>query len=365
MKKRIFALAIAAVMAMSLVACGGGSEKETTVADETTAATTAEAEETTAAEAEETTAAAADDELDSSEQLAKLETVKPNKEGFKLGLALGWRDEFGSKLEAAIMAEAEALGLSVTSVDANSNANTQIGQIQQFSGQGMDAIVTKLVSTDMGPEILNAAGDVPVAFVNINPDEDLTGTGSTKVGSNNLEAGSLQGEFLADYFTEKGVDNVRFVMMQGTQGLSYTTERTNGAQNALKAVFPNAELIYDGVGEYDRAEAQNMMQTFLGTSKEFDAVICNNDEMAIGCISAMESAGLDPKEIPVVGIDGTVTGLDSMASGGIAMTVYQDAVGQGATAVKAAVALANGDDVDANIYVPFLPITPDNMADFQ
>ncbi|MGI6546585.1 MAG: substrate-binding domain-containing protein [Fastidiosipilaceae bacterium] len=361
MKKRIFALAIAAVMAVSLVACGGGSKEETTVAEKTTAA----AEETTAADAEETTAAAADDELDSSAQLAKLESVKPNKEGFKLGLALGWRDEFGSKLEAAIEAEAKALGLSVTSVDANSNANTQIGQIQQFAGQGVDAIVTKLVTTDMGKEVLAAAGDVPVAFVNINPDDDLTGTGSTKVGSNNLEAGSLQGEFLADFFTKKGVDNVRYVMMQGTLGLSYTTERTNGSQDALKAVFPNAEMVYDDTGEYDRAKAQNKMQTFLGTGKEFDAVICNNDEMAIGCIVAMEAVGIDPQEVPVVGIDGTPAGLDSMESGGISMTVYQDAVGQGSTAVRAAVALANGDDVNSNIYVPFIPITPDNMAEFK
>lgn len=356
MKKRLIALVTTAIMLFSLGACGKETE-ETTTAEATTSKIESSVSETVGSEDKA-------NDSDSSAQLAKLAEVKPNGK-YKMGLALGWRDEFGSKLEAAITAEAKKLGVEIISVDASNNANTQISQIQQFSGQGLDAAIVKLVTTDMGLQVIDAAGDMPVVFVNINPVEDLSGKNATKIGSNNLEAGRLQGEFLADYFTEKGVEKVRYVMMQGTLGLSYTTERTEAAQEALKKVFPNAEKVLDVTGEYDRAKGQNQMQTFLGTAEEFDCVICNNDEMAIGVVSAMESAGLNPQEIPVVGIDGTPAGLDSMEANGISMTVYQDANGQGANAVRAAVAFANGDDVEPEINVPFLKITPDNMAEFR
>ncbi|MGI6546583.1 MAG: hypothetical protein ACOX2M_09260 [Fastidiosipilaceae bacterium] len=58
---------------------------------------------------------------------------------------------------------------------------------------------------------------------------------------------------------------------------------------SLPFQIPNAEMLHDDTGEYDRARAQNKMRTFLGTNREFDCVFANNDEMAIGCVPAMRS----------------------------------------------------------------------------
>lgn len=364
MKRRIIAIGIALVMALSLAACAGKSSEPSSATEETSGAPGIE-ETTTEETAEESeTAQTSMEQADSSAMLDYLKDVKPERD-LQIGLSLGHRDEFGSKLEAAIVAEAERLGVKIVTVDANNSSNTQMSHIQQFSGQGVDAIVAKLVTTDMGPQVIKAAEGIPVAFVNITPVEDLTGTGCTKVGSRETEAGKFQGDFIGNYFKEKGAENVRYVMMRGTLGLSFTTDRSDSAEAALKAIFPNAEMVHDDTGEYDRAKAQNKMQTFLGTNREFDCVFANNDEMAIGCVLAMRQSGLDTGEILVVGIDGTPNGLDSMADGGLAMTVYQDANKQGQTAIQAAIAMANGDEVDAEIVVPFLPITPDNMEDFR
>lgn len=184
------------------------------------------------------------------------------------------------------------------------------------------------------------------------------------MGSNELEAGRFQGEFLANYFNEKGVDKVNYVMMQGTLGLGHTTDRTAAAHEYIGKGKFQATCIYEDTAEYDRAKAQNKMQTFIGTGQAFDAVICNNDEMALGCIEAMKSAGLDLSQIPVVGIDATPAGLTAMQAGDLAMTVFQDAAGQGASGIRAAIKLANGETVPPRIYVPFVAVTPQNMGDY-
>ena len=150
-------------------------------------------------------------------------------------------------------------------------------------------------------------------------------------------------------------------MMQGTLGLQNTTQRTNAAMETLEASDINFECIYQDTAEWDRAKAQNKMQTFLGTGQEFDFVICNADEMALGCIEAMKSAGVDFNEHPVVGIDGLIGGTTAVKNGEMAFTVHQNAVGQGAGAARAAILMAQGKDVPTFVEIPFEPVTPENV----
>ncbi|HHX37767.1 MAG TPA: substrate-binding domain-containing protein [Clostridiaceae bacterium] len=364
MKKRILAALLAGAMVFGLAACGGGDkETEETTAAETTTEEATDAESET--EKETTTEADAADDASSAGSYVKddLGEVVPN-EPYKLGLTIGWRDQFLSQLESAVIENAKLMGCEITSVDANNNANDQLGHIQNFVGQGVDAIICVLAKTENAQQVIDAAGDTPVVFVNIVPEMDLTGMNATKVGSDELQAGQFQGEFLTEYFKEKGQDDVKYVLLQGTLGLNHTTARTNAAHDTLAASGLNVECVYEDTAEYDRAKAQNKMQTYLGTNPEFDCVIANNDEMALGAIEAMKSVGVDPAEIPVVGIDATPSALQAMEAGELAMTVFQDAKGQGAGGIRAAVLMANGEDVPPQIYIPFIPVTPDNMAEF-
>ena len=91
----------------------------------------------------------------------------------------------------------------------------------------------------------------------------------------------------------------------------------------------------------------------------------------------MKAQGMDPTSIPIVGIDATVDGIQAIKDGTLAMTVFQDPNGQGMGAVMAAKNMIEGtpinqdtdyevDDENANIvWVPFEPVTPDNVADYE
>ena len=132
------------------------------------------------------------------------------------------------------------------------------------------------------------------------------------------------------------------------------------ATDACKGI----KIIAEQTANWDRTQAQNLMTNWLSKGMKYDAVIANNDEMAIGALQAMKAAGVDTKKAIVGGVDATQDALASMKAGDLKVTVFQDAAGQGKGAVDAALALAAGKSVEKKVYIPFQLVTPDNMANF-
>ena len=125
------------------------------------------------------------------------------------------------------------------------------------------------------------------------------------------------------------------------------------------------KIVAEQTATWDRTQAQNLMTNWLSKGLKFDAVVSNNDEMAIGAMQAMKAAGIDTKAAIVGGVDATQDALASMKSGDLKVTVFQDAAGQGKGAVDAALALAAGKPVEKKVYIPFLLVTPANMDQFM
>lgn len=366
MKKLISVLLTAAMVTALAAGCGNQTTQGTTAApaETTAAATTAAPAETTTAKATTAAATTSGNAGTKSDIVDNLGTVEA-KAAYKIGFTISARDQFLSAMEAAASAQASALGVDMTVVDANNNANTQIQNVQTFAGQKVNAIIVNLVNSDNMSQIQAAAGDIPVVFINRKPAEELEKGKATYVGSDENNSGRFQGEFLAKHFKDKGKTELNVVVLQGILGLQHTILRTESAMKALEDGGMKVNVIYEDTAEFDRAKAQNKMQTFLGTNQDFDCVIANNDEMALGAIEAMKSVGLDLKEKVVVGIDATPAGLASMDAGELAFTVFQNPVGQGAGAVRAAVLFANGDAVDTVVDIPFEPVSMENYKDYM
>jgi inositol transport system substrate-binding protein len=150
----------------------------------------------------------------------------------------------------------------------------------------------------------------------------------------------------------------------GQLGLENTNERTRGVKETLTKAGFKLTKVYEDTAEWDRFKAMNQMQQFLGTNKDFDVVICNNDEMALGAIEALKTAGKDLKAIPVVGIDATPPAKEAVKNGEMAMTVFQNAKAQGKVALEFAIKAAKGQKIDKFGWVPFEPVTIDNVANY-
>ncbi len=107
------------------------------------------------------------------------------------------------------------------------------------------------------------------------------------------------------------------------------------------------------------------MTNWLSAGLQFDAVVSNNDEMAIGAIQALKTAGISMEDMIVGGVDATADALAAMKAGDLDVTVFQNAAGQGQGAVDAALKLARGEKVETKIFVPFELVTPANLADYM
>ena len=281
-----------------------------------------------------------------------------------VGVSLYARDQFISTLEQGILAAAEAAGVTVDSQEANNDTQKQAEQVRTFAAKGYDVMIVNLVDTSTAETIIAEAGDIPIIFVNRRPDDSVLVAGKyAYVGSQEWDAGKMQAEFLAKYFAGR-TDPINYVLFMGQLGLENTQQRTESVKTELTNAGFTLNKVFEDTAKWDRATAMDMMQTFLGTGAAFDCVICNNDEMALGVIEALKAGGIDLTKVPVVGIDATDMACESVKNGEMAMTVFQDAAGQGAKCIEFAKLAAEGNLTELFGWVPFQPVTIDNVADF-
>ena len=306
------------------------------------------------------------------------ETAETGGDGYSMTLIMSLRDEFLSTLEAGAQAAAEEAGVTLSTQDAQNDTGDLLQFIESARNAGDDAVLINLVDAATAQQCIEAAGDMKVVFVNRVPEDTsaLTAGSSAAVVSDENQSGGYQGQFLADYFNAKGQTDVRYIMLQGTLGLVHTEQRSASVIQAMKDGGLNPiEAAAPLVADYDRATAMDMISPLLGTT-EFDCIIANNDAMALGAVEALQAQGMDPTSIPIVGIDATVDGIQAIKDGTLAMTVFQDANGQGYGAVQAAVNLIEGnaindgtdyetDETGNIVWVPFEPVTPENVADYE
>src|SRR5262249_42828372 len=202
-------------------------------------------------------------------------------------------------------------------------------------------------------------GGVPLVYVNRQPAEETLPEGVVFVGSEELQAGTLEMEELARLMNYRG--NVAIMIGELT---------SNGAQLRTRAVeqvvakYPGMKVIEKQVANFQRERGLDLMNNWLTAGIQIDAVAANNDEMAIGAIMAIRQARIPDGKILVGGVDATPDGLAELGKGTLAVTVFQDARGQAKGAVDAAVALARGQRMDRLVWIPFELVTRDNYKSF-
>lgn len=315
---------------------------------------------------------------DTSSDTASTASTGEDDGTLNMTLIMSLRDEFLSALETGAKNAASEVGVNLATQDAQNDTSKLIQYIESARNAGDDAVLVNLVDAETAQQCIDAAGDMKVVFVNRAPaDTSILNENAAFVGSDEMTSGGYQGDFLAEYFTAQGKTDVKYLMLQGTLGLVHTEQRSasviqhmkDGGLNPIEAAAPL-------VADYDRANAMDMISPLLSTT-EFDCIIANNDAMALGAVEAMKAQGMDPTSIPIVGIDATVDGIQAIKDGTLAMTVFQNPNGQGMGAVMAAKNMIEGtpinqgtdyevDDENANIvWVPFEPVTPDNVADYE
>ena len=258
-------------------------------------------------------------------------------------------------------------GVNLQVEDATDDLAKQIDQVKNFVASGVDAIIVNIVDTSAGAAITEAAGSVPLVFVNREPDNvnELPAT-QAFVASNEIESGTLEAFQICRNLRAAGkAGGATGYLMNGQLSNQAAVQRSKDVHDVIGMDMCSfMTLIDEQTANWSRDEAQDLMSNWMSSGEPFDFVIANNDEMAIGAIQAMMAAGMDMNDVQVGGVDATQDALVAMQAGQLDVTVFQDAFGQGAGSVDTALALAKGDKVDQKVYIPFKLVTPDNVGDF-
>ncbi|WP_371356462.1 sugar ABC transporter substrate-binding protein [Pseudomonas chlororaphis] len=246
--------------------------------------------------------------------------------------------------------------------DAQGDVVRQLNQIQGFLGQKVDAVIVLPVDTAATANMTRAAVEakIPLVYVNRHPDERVLPKGVVTVASNDVEAGQLQMRYLAQRLAGKG----KIAIILGDLAQNSTHDRTEGVKQVLKD-YPGIKIVEQQSAEWQRNKGMDLTSNWLLAGTGFDAIVANNDEMAIGAAMALQQAGKAKGEIAIVGIDGLPDGLTAIKRGMLAASVFQDPKAQASSALQAATKMIKGEPVEADVWVPFQLITPDQVAVFE
>lgn len=264
---------------------------------------------------------------------------------------------------------AEMDGVTLQVEDAQNDVARQLDQINNFVASGVDAIIVNPVDTSATVAMSNAAASagVPLVYVNRQPiNVDELPENQAFVASNEIESGTLAAFEACKLLRAEGKgDGANIYIMMGELSNQAAIQRTKDFDDVIGMDMCNFMNVIDRqTANWSRDEAGNLMTNWLSSGDQFDAVLSNNDEMALGAIQAMKAAGISMEDVIVTGIDATQDALTAMQAGDLNVTVFQNAAGQGAGALDAALALAAGETVASKVYVPFELVTPDNVGDF-
>jgi simple sugar transport system substrate-binding protein len=249
---------------------------------------------------------------------SKSTETKPNKSteterltvGFsQIGAESSWR----TAETESIRSEAEKRGVDLKFSDAQQKQENQFKALGAFIAQNVDAIIlAPVVETGWEPILKKARQrGIPVILVDRGvkvTDEDLY---TTLIASDFVAEGRMAGDWLA----KKVGGKANIVELQGTPGAAPAIDRKKGFREAI-AKYPDMKIVKSQTGEFTSAKGKEVMEAFLKSGGQIDAVYAHNDDMALGAIQAIEEANKKPGvDILVVSIDGMKGAFEAMVAG--------------------------------------------------
>ena len=269
------------------------------------------------------------------------------------------QNEYIINLQHAIRTEAKKLHVKLVELDARGHASSQISDVEDFAAEGVNAIILNAVDEEGSAPAVDIAVKDHIPIVEVNTLVANLNKVNAYVGSPDVKAGRMEAKEIMKVLHGRG----NIVVLQGPYGSSAEVQRTQGIKQEL-AKFPEAHIIAEHTANWDRAQGLSVMENFLAAGRRINAVIAENDEMALGACDAI-AAVHKQKQIAVMGIDAIPDALKAVADGTMVATIYQDAHGQGSRAVQLAVELAQGHKVKHLMYIPFQLVTKKNVAEFM
>lgn len=311
----------------------------------------------------------------------------PDPAGSSLDVAVfyyDFSDVYISSVRNSMNSQLNALGVKYNNYDGAGNQSQQTDQINTAIANGANLLIVNIVETSSPDAAQNAVeaartAGIPIIFFNREVSNEVVNSYEkcAFVGTDAPEAGHMQGKLVGEYLLANydavdlnGDGTISYVMFKGQEGNAEAEARTQFGVEDANAVLTAAgkpELVYynasatdkylvDQGGKWSAQAANDYMSSILSEYSEtngnmIELIICNNDGMAEGAVSALQGAGYntgDGKTIPVFGVDATDSAKQLINEGKMTGTIKQDAEGMASTIVNLVSSVKNGGNLMDN-----------------
>lgn len=216
--------------------------------------------------------------------------------------------------------EAAKRGYELVVTDAQGQTSKQVSDVEDLIARRVDAIFLAPREFEGLAPALQAAkeANIPVFLIDREAAGKVGEDYVTFIGSNFVEQGQRVGEWLAQNTGGKA----GIIELQGTAGSSVANDRAQGFKNVIDK-YPEMKILASQTANFTRAEGQKVMENLIQShGNDITAVYAHNDEMALGAIQALKSAGMNPgKDVLVVSVDGQKSALEAIMAGDMSITV--------------------------------------------
>ncbi len=257
----------------------------------------------------------------------------------------------------SMKAAAEEQGVDLTVLEAGQDINTQVSQIEMAVTNGAAVCIIEPVSAEGVLAAVKAAEEAGVHCIIYNQNISDPSAATCFVGVSNEDMGYMEMKNACESIGGKG--NVALLL--GPLGSEGQIGRSAGYDRAL-AEYPDVTVVFEEDAQWTTDAALKLVENWISTGKEINAVVSQNDNMALGAVKAFEDANMSG--IPAYGVDAVDDALTAIQAGRLTATVDQATPEQSRLAIEAAVKLAKGEAVKKEYLAEPALIDASNVADY-
>jgi ABC-type sugar transport system substrate-binding protein len=260
--------------------------------------------------------------------------------------------------------------LSIKIVSANNSAPTEITDINEAVAAGAKGIVLNPVEESV-TSAAHAAMAKGIPVVTLDRDVSNPADRIAFIGDNDVTLGREQTQYALKVLKRRHVKKPwHIVILQGTLGASTAIDRAKGAMAVLRPYMNRGavKVVLNQSANFATNTAESMISTELGKTTDIQAIICGNDAMALGAITALKDHGMKPgQKVLVVGADAQPESLAAVRQGTQLDTVTHSPFSEAVWAVDALANVLNFHTKPparyphGNLIIPMTLVTKANV----
>ncbi|MFP1723695.1 ribose ABC transporter substrate-binding protein RbsB [Lonsdalea quercina] len=249
---------------------------------------------------------------------------------------------FFVSLKDGVQKEADKQGYNLVVLDSQNNPAKELSNVQDLTVRGARLLLINPTDSDAVGNAIKMANQANIPVITLDR-VSSSGQVVSHVASDNAAGGAAAADFISDKLGE----GAKVIQLEGLAGTSAARERGRGFITSAKR--HQFDILASQPADFDRTKGLNVMQNLLTAHPTVKAVFAQNDEMALGALRALQTAGRD--DVLVVGFDGTEDGIKAVNGGKLAATVAQRPDQIGIIGVQTADKVLKGEQVPAVIPV--------------